>query len=346
MRRIVTCVVGIALVASACSGDGASENPKAALTDALTATAEWDAFTYEFTIESTPESLRAALAEGGPNVPKDAAETILDSSISASQTAEQDPAEAKARFVVTIGGADAIELRTLNDALYARADVKALLEAFGQDPSTLDPFVQQAAQAGLDFVEPAVEGKWLVLDGLGGLVRSLAPNAPSPPSEEQSKEALEELARAVEEEAEVRSEGSDDTGEHLVVTLPLRPLFTRFLDTLSGVSNVPLSQLPDGREIANEEVTADVWIADGELAQLEFDLLQVEDFGEPLPEGVEQLALRAQIEEWDAELQAPEDAVTIDPRQIFQLIFAPMQEVDASAKLKLPPKKVRVSPGG
>ncbi|HEX2234675.1 MAG TPA: hypothetical protein VHK89_00210 [Actinomycetota bacterium] len=319
MRRTLVTIIALAMVATACGGTSgtSSEDPRATLTSALESLEASAGTTMQLTLQSTPESLRALAAQGGDALPADDAQKILDSSLTISSNLERDPAEAAAQIVVNVGGDEDLEVRVLGTALYVRADVRSLLETFGQDPAMADRFVQQGALSGLDFVQPLVDGEWLEIEGLEQLMSQTG--AQPTPTEEQRK-VLSDLVESLEGAASVTSEGNDDAGEHLVASVRLRDVYRDLQKAAADLGQLPATgALPSESEVPDETVRVDFWVDDGRLTQVEFDFLQLRDFEDAhIPEGVERLALRVALSEFSGDVERPEGAVPVDLQQVFQ----------------------------
>jgi hypothetical protein len=319
LRRTLVTIIALAMVATACGGTSgtSSEDPRATLTSALESLEASAGTTMQVTLQSTPESLRALAAQGGDALQADDAQKILDSSLTISSNLERDPAEAAAQIVVNVGGDEDLEVRVLGTALYVRADVRSLLETFGQDPAMADRFVQQGALSGLDFVQPLVDGEWLEIEGLEQLMAQTG--AQPTPTEEQRK-VLSDLVESLEGAASVTSEGNEDAGEHLVASVRLRDVYRDLQKAAADLGQFPATgALPSESEVPDETVRVDFWVDDGRLTQVEFDFLQLRDFEDAqIPEGVERLALRVALSEFSGDVERPEGAVPVDLQQVFQ----------------------------
>ncbi|MFN2488159.1 MAG: hypothetical protein ABR529_00140 [Actinomycetota bacterium] len=321
MRRLASTLVAVALLLAACGGSGAGDgaSPKETLSGALDDLRAMGATTATISLRSDPESLQALAAEDGDELSSQDAQKVLDSSLTISSNNEEDPAKATAQVVVNVAGNESIELRMLERTLYLRADVHALLETFGQDPTMADQIAQQAAASGLDFVQPLVEGQWVAVEGLE---EALGQGGAAPSAAEQKK-LIDKLAASLEESTTVTSKGSDDEGTHLVAIVSIRDVFQDLRDATEGLAQgVPGGQLPNAAEVPDENVELDLWIADGRLTQVEFDFLQLQDLPDAeIPSGVTGLALHIELEEFSGEVEAPDGAVPVDLQKLMQGMF-------------------------
>lgn len=322
-RRLIVFVALGALLLGACSDDAADraeEDPKGTLVDSLNNLGDMDSVSITMSLQSDPESLANLAAEDGTQLSSEDAQKILDSSLTIAARKGDEPDQGQAQVIVTVAGNDAIEMRFLDQTLYVQVDAQGLVETFGQDPAALDAVAQQAAASGLDFVEPAVNGEWLAIQGFEQLAEQVGGGLPSP-SAEQQEQFINDLSEAFESTAEVTSEGEDDVGAHLVATLPVRDLYEKLLENAESLTGtVPGAELPPVDEVPDENVSVDVWVSDDRVSQVEFDFLQVAEISnEEIPEGVDNLAFRIVVDEFEEEITVPEGAVDVDIQELLQL---------------------------
>lgn len=320
MRKTAALVVALLLLMGACSGSR-SEDPKAALISAMENTAASEGLTTRLSLRSTPESLDAlARADGGTGIEEEDAEKILTSSITVSTRGSGE--EGSFEMVVNIAGEDDFEMKAIDQVLYFRADVQGLVETFGGDPSDIGAAVEQAEAQGLGFVRPAAEGRWMSIEGLKDTAQQMT--GQTPPALPKQEQLIEDLTESFEANATVTSKGREDVGEHLVVSVPLKATYESFAKAFAQLGRqLPVGQLPDVSEVPNEEITLHVWVDDDRVTQVDLDLIQVArltEGAEEVPEDVKQFGVLAQIEEFEDEIEVPENAVAIDPQQIFGLL--------------------------
>jgi hypothetical protein len=320
MKKLIALGASMLLLASACGGDELGGSPKESLTAAIENLSELEGLEMVFTIQSSEGSIAALAASEGDSLPQEDAQRILNSSITV-RTKGETPEEGQAEFVVNIDGEDDVEMKVLDQIFYVRADVRGLIEAFGGDPSGLDQFERQASAAGVTFVKPAIDGEWIALEGL----KEIAQQQGLPTGKAPEQDALVRAFRtAVDEEAEVTEGDQEGPGAHLVVNLPVREIYERLLPEFQKLLvGVPGAALPPAGEVPDESVRVDTWVDDDQLTQIRLDLLQFAEFGdEPVPQGVDELALQVTIDEFDDEVEAPEDAVALSPQDIQQAFGA------------------------
>jgi hypothetical protein len=321
-RFLATIIVAPFLLFACGGGDGG--DPQATLADAVRGLGEAEGLTIGLTLQSTPESLQALAASDGDDISAEDAEKILDSSVTVSARSTSDPKEAASEIRINVAGnEDAAELRVLGTTLYARADVRELLEEFGGGAASVDAFVAQAKQAGLTFIQSAVEGKWISVSGLDELQKQFggaAPAAGPPP-----QKIFDDLAKEIEETAEVREGDEEGPGTHYIVTVNARKIVSALIDLAQRAGQaLPPGALPPESEIPDRDISFDAWVEDDFVRQLELDLRQFAEFeeGADIPENVEKFALRLGIDEFDGDVTAPADAVDVPVQQLMQLLFS------------------------
>jgi hypothetical protein len=340
MKKAAALLLVSALLMGACA-ESESEDPKAALISAMENTGQAEGLTFNLSLQSTPESLDAMARSdgGGAGLDPEDAEKILGSSITMSTKGSGE--EGSVELVVNVAGEDDFEMKAVDKVLYFRADVEGLVETFGGDTSQIDAGVQQAEAQGLTFVRPAADGEWVSIEGLDEAARQMTGQSPLPVP--QQEKVIADLTESFEKSASVTSQGREDAGEHLVVSVPLRETYESFKQDFAQLGErLPVGQLPDASEVPDEDVTLDVWVEDEQVTQILFDLMQIAALSEDteeVPEGVEEFAFLAKIEEFDDEIEAPQDAVAIDPQQIFGLlssVFMGSMEASGSAGSSAP----------
>ncbi len=329
-RRFTALLLAAAVVvAGACSDDEeeAAESPKQAFGEALDAFGDYEGFTVVVSLNGDA----AGLAPG--EISGEEAETVENSSLTisaASDTSEGSQAE----FTFNIdGNEDAVQMRLVRESLYARVEVRDLVEAFGGDAAEVETAVQQATAAGLEFAQPLADGEWIGVEGIDQLTQQFGlPQATSDP--EEASALVERVAGVLEGNARVTSEGTDDVGAHLLVAVPLKETARELLDTLQSFGGAA-GALPDTglEEVPDGEIPIDVWISDGRLVQLELDFVAIaRELGEEPPEDVDEFALLMTIDEFTDGVEPPDDFVAIDLQEILQGFFGTMvPEVESPA---------------
>lgn len=330
MRKILGVLLAGALVVGACSdgGDGGpdpSENPKEALIEAFEDFGEGDGLSVKLSVASDEESLSAAFAEGD-DVPPEMAETVLDSSITIAGNNAETPEDAKAEIIFELAGEEAAEMSIDGYDLYLRADVPYILETFGQDPAVIDQQLSTLPE-GMDFVEQAVDNEWIHLTGLEQLAQQAEASGGSsgiPNISEEQQKAVEQLSQTMEQNSEVVEGDEDGPGTHLEVTVDLQAFLEDFEEVAAGLGQMPggegLDEMSGGSDVPEGDLIVDAWVEDGSLTQIEFDLIKnAEALGEDgdMPEGVEELGLLLEFDEFDGDVEAPDDAVDVSFEEIL-----------------------------
>jgi hypothetical protein len=329
MRRLLALLATALLILAGCAdskseGPDPADDPKGALETALDNLVSGDGMTLTLTLDSTEESLAAA---GEGDLPPEVAEKILESSIVVS-TKGDTPENAEFQMLIDVAGTEGIEFKSVGEEIYARADVRGIVETFGGKSSGIDEFIAQAGtQPGYEFVEPAANGEWLHLTGAKELAEQFGAMPAASANEEMQKKIEDALRKALNENATVSSEGSDDIGDHLVANLNIRGFYAGIKDTFTSLmpQTVP-GALPPESEVPDEDLKLDIWVADGTVQQVSFDFLQLADLAEgeaDIPEGVDRLGLLLQFDEFDDSVEVPADAVDVDVQQIMRGFMFP-----------------------
>ena len=320
MRKTLAALAISLLVLSGCAGEtGSGEDAKATLVDALRNLMETEAVTQTISVESDVDSL-VAVGEGA--ISEDVAAKILEASLTASGTQAEDPKDASSVVVLEIGGSQDLEMRFVTGDLFVRADVASLLETFGQDPGRLDPIAKQAkAQKGFDWVDEALAGEWVVVRDAIGLTQQMGGTTANA---EHQKKIINDRLESVENNATVTSEGDEDAGEHLTAALPMRETLQDLMQSLGPAAGIAGGMQQSLSEIPEGDVVIDFWVADGALSQFSVDVTQFEDMAggsdEKFPEGVEELTIVVELDEFEGTVEPVAGAAEIDTAALTQAL--------------------------
>jgi hypothetical protein len=319
VRRSVLILSVLALGLTACGGGGPDpqENPQAALTSAFDALKEAEGITMTMSVRSDAGSIQAM---SGGSLSEEDAQKILDSSITMTGRNETDPEKAQAEVSIDMAGVDdAVEMKFIGTTMYLRGAVRDIMELFGMNPDDADRFVADGETAGIDWARPAVEGEWLKIEGFDELSKQFgAADMDQTPA--RQREILDKLGNLIERNAKAEAGDKEGPGDHLIVTLNVRDLYDGFQEIAGSLGTMTGAGLPPASEAPDEDVVLDLWIEDDFVRQMELDFLQFADFeGAEIPEGVEQAALSLTFEEFDDEVEAPEDATTVDAKELSRL---------------------------
>jgi hypothetical protein len=286
------------------------------LQSALENVANSDGQTLTLTLQSTPESLKAA-SEGA--LTDDQAQQILDSSLTVSAKGDS-PENSSFQFLLDIAGTDGVEIRSVDQNFYVRADVRGISDVFGAEAGDIDQFVEQGKAQGLDWVEALADGKWMSLEGAKELLQQFSGASPSADTKLQQK-AADALSKALDDSATVTNEGSDDVGDHLVASVNLRSFYSAISGDLGALSGgLPVGQLPSADQVPDTDLKIDIWVADDTVKQIEFDFMQLAALDEnaDIPEGVDSLAVRLTLDAFDDDVEVPDGAVPVDLKEVVQ----------------------------
>lgn len=221
-------------------------------------------------------------------------------------------------FEIDLGG-HAIELRMVDQVLYARADVHGLVELFDADPAAVSQWVAGAGGTGFGFLGEAVAGRWLAVDfaPLEQMAGGLAGSG-STSGAEGFSEFLQVISDTFGSDVDVKRLGEEDAGEHYRLTVPVRRVYERLVPVLSSLVPFPGGATPPpAAEIPDRSVSLDLWISDDQVRRAELDLGQ---FGEERLAG--RVALRVDIAGLDGAIEAPADAVPVDVMQLLGQLMA------------------------
>lgn len=323
MQRLLLCLTVVCTIAAGCGGTDLSESgadAKDVLVDSVRRLEDTKAISTTFTLQSTPESLQALAEDEGDTLDSEDASLILGSSMTLSSVQGSEVSTGGAsEMLIDLDGVDALDVRVIGQDFYARSDVRGVAEAFGQDAAALDQVAAQASAQGLAFLEPAVDGEWLALKGFSEVGKSMTGGDTAPTLEQQK--AFDDLVDSLTKSAKVTDEGTEQAGSHLVATLPLREVYNDYSELLRKLpsSAAGQSDLPAVGELPRDgEIIIDAWVKDGALTQLEVDFLQFADEAdEPVPENVDELALRMTIDELEGTITDPPDAFEVDVQQVL-----------------------------
>jgi hypothetical protein len=324
MRRVIFLLLAGALMATACGGssnDTSSGNGEASLIAAVLKL-QSSPSTMTITLRSDIASLQALTAAGGgDSFGGTDFKTVLDSSISVSRTGAAGAKDASSQTAVKIGDInDAIETRMVHKKLYVRADISGLIDTFGKSGSDLQALLKEAEANHLDFVRPAVQGKWLYLKGLDKLGKTL-PSGTKLPSDNQKKQLTDQFEQRLLSSLTVKTVGEDSAGTHMEASIPARQAYAALQQLILNASESlpPGAAMPSPNSIPNKPIIVDVWVRDGKLTQVELDLKRLMALGDkPVPAGVSQLAIRIAISDFKGTIEAPAGAVPVDLTALAQ----------------------------
>jgi hypothetical protein len=322
MKRIGALLAAVGLLIGACGGSAGPDpeaNPKEALVSAFENLADSDGMEIVLSLDATAESLNGLAGDGGEAMDEETAQKILDSSLRVLTKGQGE--DASFEMVATIAGEEDLEIKVVDKVVYFRADAEGLTETFGGDPSELETMGQQAKAQGLTFVEPALNGEWVAITGAEQLAQQFGGATDAGQMTENQEKLVRDITQALEESATVTNEGSDDAGEHLAVSLPVREIYQRMMSSFQGIPGFPGGQLPPESEIPDESVVMDVWIDDDRVTQAAIDFAQFASMAEEGGGTGGRVALLMEFDEFDEDIETPDDAVEVPAEQLMQLFM-------------------------
>jgi hypothetical protein len=338
VRRLLILLLSSALIATACGGSSqktAGDSEGTLLVAFLKL--QNSPSTVTLTLHSDAASLQALNAQQGHGPLGSQATAILKSSITMSHSNGSDPSKARSETLINLGGdSHAIETRTVNRTLYVRVDASGLIKALGKSQAELRRAAREAKAAGLTFVGPALAGKWLSVAGADKLAGQSGVLAQGSSKQKQARDAF--LQRLL-SSATVTTVGSDAAGTHMAINVPARQAYAGLRDMISNLGSglPPGATLPDPSSVPNKNIKVDAWVRDGKLTQLEIDLRQFAALsGQPLPAGVDVLALDMTIHDFTGTIAAPSGAVPVDLSQLSKMFMGGSAHSSASSGVAAP----------
>ncbi|MFL6114687.1 MAG: hypothetical protein ACJ786_25535 [Catenulispora sp.] len=232
-------------------------------------------------------------------------------------------------FVVTAGGTEYVDVRSVAGALYLKANVPQIAQLGGKSVGDLN---SQLGQIPPDFqapVQAVIAGKWVGvsasdLKGLQQMASSLGGgdlgSAATPGANPALLSGMEaSLLKALTQDATV----SDKGGGKLEVTGKVKVIGQDILQavgpTLSAVPGQSKTSLDKTRESLNsipdsEMVTFDVWLKNNQINELQIDLAQ---FAPKDQSGGGKLPLDMKFSQDAAKVSAPDNVTTIDVKKLM-----------------------------
>lgn len=323
MKKILAVTAAFLFVLSGCANSsGSGEDAKATLVDSLRNLLEADALTQTITVDSDVDSL-VAVSDG--EIDEEVASTILESSLTASGTQAEDPADASSVMVLNLGGSEDFEMRFVEGDLYVRADVPDLLETFGQDSKEIDSLAARVeGQKGFEWVDDALAGEWVMVRDAVALIQQFGGAGGAAPSVEQQRQMINDLLESVEKNASVTSEGEDADGTHVRAGLPIKATVEDLVKALGPGTGMAGAGMQDAlNDIPEGDVVIDFWIDDDRVTRIELDVTQFEQMAEDsddFPKDVEELAVVVELEEFEGTVEPVADAVEIDTTSLTQAL--------------------------
>ena len=338
MHRRLTSMAALATVAvvvlTGCgSGSGgsstASKDPKTAFATGLSGLSDTDVLTVTLKLDTTPDALIGFAKEGGDTLDAQAAQHIASAQVvfetktsDGTKLADIKPGtkvNAATRVTIQDDGKRLGEFRALGDSLFAQADVKTLLDLFGQSKSYADLTARSAQMPA--FVQAFVNGSWVVLDL--NAVKAIAGQfggAAASPSAQQTQKLIADLKGVIDKDVTVTRVGADAQGDHLKLTTQSRQFVTDLMQTVS--SDIPAASLATGSfkpaNVPDHSIVVDAWVKEGVLSKLSIDVVQFAKASEVKPG--DSLPVVLQFDRSGDDISKPSGATDVNTTQLFTLL--------------------------
>ena len=335
--RSVVVTAATALVVAGCGGGGSSntsnKDPKAAFSTGLSGLGKTDVLTVTLKFDTTADNLIALSKEdkSGGNVldaatAKDIAngelvfetKTLNGKNISEHKAGAGNPVAI--RFAFNDNGSTYVEIRSRDNTLFAKADVKNLLDLFQQSKAYTE--LQARANSLPPFVKAFVGGQWVSLDL--GVLKSLAGQfgggAAASPNPAMGDKIVAALKDAITRDSTVARIGTDSQGDHLRLTAQSRALFADLLHSLGTAipgGELILSKI-DTNKIPDHSIVVDAWISNGSLAKLSLDVAQFVPADQKKPGDTLPIVLT--FDRSGDDIPAPSGATKVDLSQLGSLL--------------------------
>ncbi len=214
-------------------------------------------------------------------------------------------------FSVDLASGSVLDLRAVGGVLYARADVRHLLETAGVDPSLLDGAIAgiPAAQAP---VADAAEGKWVSIDLLKAA--QSVPAAPGPsttPRPAAVPRLIADLEAVYAKTVTVSELGrSDDQSTGYRLGAPVQQVGPAISGDLSALVGPDAATRIDQEisRIPGKNLFLELWVKDDQLTKVSLDLTQFLE--KPVPGA--KAALTIAVKVGGGAVTAPAGATAID----------------------------------
>ena len=289
-----------AITVAACGSSGSSadnsKSPQDAVRSAYSKLLDSDAVSMTFKADTTADQLvqlgKSSSDGDGPTAEQ--AKAIAGGSIvvavksgsgSLSDAAKKG-SNGKESFAFTVNAGDApklVEIRYIDSALYARADVHKFLDYAGQDASVLNKLTGPDAPQQLSFLKDAVAGKWLKLP-LNEVLSAFGGKQSSPSVDPSQAAALTGALDNIfnKDVTAAKADGSSDLGDHYVLSGNSRQLVTDLVNAFkSQLSSLPGADQAfndfDPADVPNKVVKLDAYVKGGKLNAVKLDVTQFLD---------------------------------------------------------------------
>lgn len=331
--RSAVITAAAALLVAGCGGGAATtstKDPKAAFSTGLSGLADTDVLTVTLKFDTTADKLMGFAKESGDTLDATTAKEIASGEIifesktldgkKLSQLKAGQKSDTAQSFLFKVNGTTYAEIRSRENVLYAKADVKGLLDLFGQSKMYAELQARTASMPA--FVKAAVAGQWISidLDTVKALIKQFGGAAVPSPNPAEVQKFMTDLEAAIQKNVDVTRVGTDDQGDHLKLNAHTRPLLTDLLRAFGSVvpgAGAALSKI-DPSQVPDNTLVLDAWINDGALAKLSLDFVQFAKPGEAKPG--DSLPAVLSFDRSGDDISKPDGATPIDLSQLGALL--------------------------
>jgi hypothetical protein len=330
-RVATTAVIGAVFALTGCGGGSSpssSENPTTEFRGAFSALRDGSVLTTTLHLDTSGSDLQRFASEHDGKLSADDAAAIASAQVvievqsadggNLSDVKSGDSNAANSSFRAGANGKTLIEFRTVKGALYLHGDVQGILDLFHQSGS----FAQVQAQVSQmpPFIQALVRGDWISMDS--DAAKSLAGqfSGGATPSDQQRQQLLDKLQQIIDNDVTITRAGSDDKGDHLVLSGHTRKLATDIISSFSSLvpgGGAALGQF-DPNDIEDKTIKVDAWVKDGVLSEISLDIVQFAPSGQAKPG--EHLPVALTFSKDGADIEQPSGATPIDLTQLGSLL--------------------------
>lgn len=333
--------------------------------------ADGKTFRAELSVEATPDQLIAfSKASGDPVKPQEAAtlaELTLGLSVSSDKPLKDVASFKKAQesgdfsalaeekgldieyVLAGKSGKTYVDLRVVGSKPYLKVDAEGLVKLAGKDPSEVRAMADQVPPE-LKIVKDALTGKWVSVDpkllqelgkdpSLGALTggAGATPSAKSSVDPKAVQGVLTSIEDVLSHNLTFEDKGTKDGAEHIVASGPARGLADGLLNAVQPlVKDLPKKGAPlpskAPTSVPDRKVAADLYLKDGALSSVSFDLAQLDEKAGPDVHFPVKIAFSKDV----APLQAPTGATEFGMADIKNVMGIFTQSVAAKTGQGLP----------
>jgi hypothetical protein len=354
MRKGLAAAGVVALIAagSAACGTATASTPDAKIKNAFDKLQNKKSLALGLHFDASADQIYAAL-QGSDGFTKANATTLAELHATVSASSDKAFKDIKSgdkgsfAFQLTsdaAGKKNLIEVRSVDQKVYLRADLKGLTNLGGsstsKDLAGIDQFIAQADKlpSSMGSVKAAVHGEWITIDpksftsflksfggsGSGSPLGALPDTGKSLDAKTQ-QQVLDALQKALRNNAKYKDLGNHDGADHVQVTLPAR----QFAKELQGSLGSLTKQIPDFKpsdlnDVPNKTVAVDVAIKGGSVSGITFDLVQLDT------SATGKLPLTIAVDDGAEPVSAPKGAKILNPQDLIGLFMSGLGSDDTS----------------